>query len=138
MHWIMKELADHREFFWQLDSIIVIMSHSKLDSPAFESCWGQYIPCHPDWPANHPSCTMGIRFFVWVMWPDYLLTSCLLLIPGCKWVGTILPSSLYACISLSWGDQYLYSAFWVCITPDFVTVHKNVQDYLLVSSILFK
>jgi hypothetical protein len=133
----MKELADHREFFWQLDSIIVIMSHSKLDSPAFESCWGQYFPWHPDWPASHPSCTMGIRFFWGVKWPEYVLTTYLLLMPGCKWVGTILPSSLYACIGLSWSDQYLYSDFWVCITPDFVTVHKIVQDYLLMSSILF-
>jgi len=80
---------------------------------------------------------MGIRSFLELKRPEYVLTTHLLLMPGCKWVGTI-PPSLYARKGLSWGDQYLYSDFWVFITPDFMTVLKNVQDYLPVSTILFK
>ena len=65
--------------------------------------------CHGFRPALvQPSHHNGSRFF-----PrrhsgrSVMLTTHLLLVPGCEWVGAIHPSPLCACIGMSWVDLYL-------------------------------
>ena len=56
-------------------------------------------------PEAHPaSCTMGTGSFPGAKRPELVLTTHLLLAPGCEWIGAIPGPSLCVCTGMSWGD----------------------------------
>jgi hypothetical protein len=85
------------------DSSISTATFYKLDSPGIKSQWGRKFPSWPDWPWGPPSI-----MYSWYSslhqgrsgW-SVVLTTHLLLLPGCKMSGNIIPPLLCAYIGIS-------------------------------------
>jgi hypothetical protein len=91
------------------DGIVSIATHYGLDGLRIESQWGRDFP-RPSRPAPRPTHP-PVQWLPDLSWAysgrSVVLTSHLLVAPGCEWVVAVPPPTLCACTGLSWSDLYL-------------------------------
>jgi len=88
-----------------LDSVDGVVTHYRVDGLEIESWCGEIFCAVQTRLEFHSAfCTMGNGSFLGLRGQSMVLTTHLLPVGGCEWVGAIPPPSLWACRSMSWGD----------------------------------
>jgi hypothetical protein len=109
------------------NSLDDITSRYGLDYPGLESRWGREFLAIHNGPETHPaSFIMVTGSFQGQRVCSLMLITHLPLVPGCEWVGAVLPLLLYPCTGIFIAavkeklEPYLYSPFW-----DFMTCYRE-------------